>query len=144
MITIKNKSKGGSSNTHKSTNAARPRTQVKKRAHEWKPAVSTQNALKSLSNEPKRNRIVSKLLYALVILRCYSMAPRGSFYSPKKPMSHWFFIWEAISLPCLWSVSFYGWADRCTPSVAWHIEQGMRDLILESPEAMTLPRLRLA
>jgi hypothetical protein len=30
MITIKNKSKGGSSNTHKDTNAARPRTHVRK------------------------------------------------------------------------------------------------------------------
>jgi hypothetical protein len=63
------------------------------------------------------------------------MATRGFFYRTKGPRSRWFFIWEAISLPCLHvhrtvrytldseqqqSISFYGQAYYCTPSVAWH------------------------
>jgi hypothetical protein len=47
MITIKNKSKGGSTNTQKSTNATIPGTQVKKRVHEGKPIEAQ---LKKCSN----------------------------------------------------------------------------------------------
>ena len=54
----------------------------------------------SLTNQ-KHGRRVSELYYALVMLGYLLHAPRGPFYSPKEPKSHWFFIWEAISLPCL-------------------------------------------
>jgi hypothetical protein len=70
-------------------------------------------------------------------------ASRGPFYSPKEPRSRWFFIWEAINLPYLRSVSFYGRADRCVPSTAWHTGQDTRDLSHDSPKAMTRSRPRL-
>jgi hypothetical protein len=45
--------------------------------------VSTQNVLISCSIEPKCDRRVSKLLYALVIVGYYSMVPRGPFIAPR-------------------------------------------------------------
>jgi hypothetical protein len=106
MITITNKSKGGRSNTHKSTNVARPHTQAKKRAHEWKP---TESQLKTCSDLSRTNqdmiRVSEYVVCSCVLSRCVAQVPsmvlRGSFYSPKEPRSCWIFIWYAISLPCL-------------------------------------------
>jgi hypothetical protein len=105
-ITITNKCKRGRSNIHKSTNTTRPHTQVKKRAHEWKPTEFQTKTRWDLSEQTKALSESQSMLYALVffliVLHGYcSMAPRGSFYSPKEPMCRWIFIWEAISLPCL-------------------------------------------
>jgi hypothetical protein len=91
-----------SRNTHKSTIAATPHTRAKKRAHEskWQSHNSkhAQISLQLIKSVVVEFRSCSMLF---VMVGYYSMASRGSFYSPKGHMSRWFFIWEAISLPCL-------------------------------------------
>jgi hypothetical protein len=95
-ITITNKSK--------STNAARPHTQVRKRAHEWKP---TEFQTKTHSYLSRMNQgVIEVSEYIVCSCVCFSvlhgycsMAPKGPFYSPKEPRSRWIFIWEAINLP---------------------------------------------
>jgi hypothetical protein len=101
--------------------ATHTRTQMQQdHAHKWEKIaqmktdrVSTQNVLKSLSNEPKRDRslrVCCVILWCFGVLHGYrSMASMGSSYIPKDPRSRWLFIREAISLPCLrapyWTIS---------------------------------------
>jgi hypothetical protein len=128
-------------NAHKSTNAARPCTQVKKRAHEWKP---TESQFKTSSNLSLMNQSVITESQSCCMILWYLgymlHVPRVPFYSPKEPRSRWFFIWEAIDLPCLWYVSFYDRANQCVPSIAWHTGQGMSDLSHDLLETTTCLR----
>jgi hypothetical protein len=115
---------------------------VKKRAHKWKP---TESQFKTRSNLSLINQSVIAESQSCCMILWYLgymlHVPRVPFYSPKEPRSRWFFIWEAIDLPCLWSVSFYDRADHCVPSIASHTGQGTRDLSHDLPEATTRPRL---
>jgi hypothetical protein len=69
MIKIKNTSKGESSKRTQEHKCSKTmHTSEEKSARMKTNRVSIQNQLKSLFNEPKRDRRVSELLYDLVIL----------------------------------------------------------------------------
>jgi hypothetical protein len=78
------RSKEGSRNAHKSTIAATPCTQAKKRAHESKRQSHNSRTRSNLSlTNQKRGREVAELLCAQSMLGSLLSASRDHFYSPR-------------------------------------------------------------
>jgi hypothetical protein len=91
------RSKEGIRNAHKSTIAATPHTEAKKRAHESKR--QSHNS-KMPSNLSQPNQMWSRSL-GVVVCSCdaWGTAPwrLGVLYSPKGPRSRWGFIWKILA-----------------------------------------------
>jgi hypothetical protein len=141
MIKIKNTSKGESIQRiqeHKCRKTMHTSEEKSARMKTDRVSIQTRSNLSSMNQS-----VIAESQSCCMILWYLGYmlhVPRVPFYSPKEPRSRWFFIWEAIDLPCLWSVSFYDRADQCVPSIAWHTGQGTSDLSHDLPEATT--RLR--
>jgi hypothetical protein len=92
-----NRSKERSRNAHKSTIAATPRTQAKKRAHESKRQSHSSKTHSNISlTNQKHGHRVSELWCAQSML---FSAPRQSFYRLKRPRRRLSFIWKLLVFP---------------------------------------------
>jgi hypothetical protein len=117
----------------------------RERTNENQQSLNSKRSDLSL-NEPRHDQSprVSSFVLSQCFSRVCSMAPRGSFYSPKglgvirssfgKQLAFPVSLHRIVNQQ---SISFISRADRCAPSVAWHTGHN-------SPEATTRPRQQRA
>jgi hypothetical protein len=96
-VYTQNRSKEGSRNAHKSTTQEQHTHKRKESAQIKTTELQLTNASKSLSN---KSTSWSQRFRVVRVLGFYSMAPKGSFHSPKGPRSCWSSIWKDLIAFC--------------------------------------------
>jgi hypothetical protein len=111
MITIKSEVRRGVETHTRAQHSNKTHTSKEESAQIKTIESQLKNVLKS---NQKRGHRVFEMWCAQSMLSCYSKAPRGSFYSPKRPRSHWRIIWKLPTFPV------YGWTGLSggTPDTA--------------------------